>query len=158
MSVTVTVIDVLTGERFSFCLGARTTFNVNHLKHEVEQFYPRDDTEEYRLIFIRDGVALNEDDYILPENVVEGSYVDFYMVAQPRCTRNTKFIKPTRIVDEASMVAAQEWMKSAQHTDPAVHIPLSSDPLFGKQYELVSNSFNMLNDKTRKSPRKSFFF
>lgn len=109
------VVDVLNGERFRFPVADDCYFKVKHLKYEMSLLSRRN--SDHRLLIIRDGEILDDEDYLVPhdfaralkENEVS-RMLEFYLMAQPKQVEPKG--KPACVLDESSLQAAKEWMSA----------------------------------------------
>jgi hypothetical protein len=109
------VVDILNGERFRFPVADDCYFKVKHLKYEMSLLSRRN--SDHRLLIIRDGEILDDEDYLVPHDFARAlkanevsRMLEFYLMAQPKQVESKE--KPACVLDEGSLQSAKDWMST----------------------------------------------
>lgn len=107
-TVVLSVVDILNGERFRFPIQNNSLYRVKHLKQEISSLVTR--SGEFRLLIIRDGRVLEDENYLIPPYTThkESNVIEFFMMAQPKEAPPRG--KITCVLDEKSHTAAKDWL------------------------------------------------
>jgi hypothetical protein len=108
--VMINVIDILNGQKFSFPMNSDSGYRVKHLTYEMNMLVKR--TGDPRLLFIKNGRVMDEEEYIMMPNTHRSKLtisVDFFLLAQPKAKVVSDEL-PLCVLDDQSLSAAKEWM------------------------------------------------